>query len=159
MLPVLTRPDTTVPFLHAGEMVAWSDWSNVNRWADLEPGARGDEYQAFKANGGAYLREHFFGKYPELRQMVAHMSDDEIYYDLVRGERADRRERRGPGASSARAHLDDRDDVAVHRHDVELELMHPQVALEHMHAGRHAVRSGRIFTRRSRTPPANSTPQ
>ncbi|GJL82683.1 MAG: pyruvate dehydrogenase E1 component [marine bacterium B5-7] len=43
------------------------------------------EYQAFKANGGAYLREHFFGKYPELKKMVAHMSDDELYYDLVRG--------------------------------------------------------------------------
>ena len=43
------------------------------------------EYQAFKANGGGYIREHFFGKYPELKQMVAHLSDDEIYYDLVRG--------------------------------------------------------------------------
>ena len=43
------------------------------------------EYQSFKANGGAFVREHFFGKYPELKQMVAHMSDDEIYYDLMRG--------------------------------------------------------------------------
>lgn len=36
------------------------------------------EYQAFKALGGAYLREHFFGKYPELLQSVAHMTDDEL---------------------------------------------------------------------------------
>ena len=43
------------------------------------------EYQAFKANGGGYIREHFFGKYPELKKMVEHLSDDEIYYDLVRG--------------------------------------------------------------------------
>ena len=43
------------------------------------------EYQAFKANGGAYLRENFFGKYPELKQMVAHISDDELYYGLMRG--------------------------------------------------------------------------
>ena len=43
------------------------------------------EYQVFKARGGAYVREHFFGKYPELKKMVEHMSDDEIYYDLVRG--------------------------------------------------------------------------
>jgi len=36
------------------------------------------EYQNFKAKGGAYTREHFFGKYPELKDMVAHMSDEEI---------------------------------------------------------------------------------
>src|SRR2546430_11182228 len=29
------------------------------------------EYQNFKAKGGAYTREHFFGKYPELKAMVA----------------------------------------------------------------------------------------
>jgi len=43
------------------------------------------EYQAFKAKGGAYIRKHFFGRYPELEARVAHMSDDEIYYSLVRG--------------------------------------------------------------------------
>ncbi len=37
------------------------------------------EYQNFKAKGGAYTREHFFGKYPELKDLVANMSDDEIY--------------------------------------------------------------------------------
>ncbi len=37
------------------------------------------EYQNFKAKGGAYTREHFFGKYPELREMVANMSDEEIW--------------------------------------------------------------------------------
>ena len=42
------------------------------------------EYQAYKKNGGAYTREHFFGKYPELKEMVAHLSDDEIT-DLNRG--------------------------------------------------------------------------
>ncbi len=42
------------------------------------------EYQSYKAKGGAYTREHFFGKYPELREMVAHMTDDEIYH-LSRG--------------------------------------------------------------------------
>ncbi len=43
------------------------------------------EYQNFKNKGGAYVRENFFGKYPELREMVADMTDDEIYYDLIRG--------------------------------------------------------------------------
>ena len=37
------------------------------------------EYQNFKSKGGAYTREHFFGKYPELKAMVANMSDDEIW--------------------------------------------------------------------------------
>jgi pyruvate dehydrogenase E1 component len=37
------------------------------------------EYQTFKAKGGAYTREHFFGKDPELAAMVANLSDDEIW--------------------------------------------------------------------------------
>jgi pyruvate dehydrogenase E1 component len=37
------------------------------------------EYQNFKAKGGAYTREHFFGKYPELREMVSAMSDNDIW--------------------------------------------------------------------------------
>ena len=42
------------------------------------------EYQDFKSKNGAYVREHFFGKYPELAAMVADMSDDEIWA-LTRG--------------------------------------------------------------------------
>jgi pyruvate dehydrogenase E1 component len=37
------------------------------------------EYQAYQVRGGAYTREHFFGKTPELLEMVATMSDDEIW--------------------------------------------------------------------------------
>ena len=37
------------------------------------------EYQNFKAKGGAYTREHFFGKYPELKEMVANLSDEDIW--------------------------------------------------------------------------------
>ena len=37
------------------------------------------EYQAFKRRGGEYTRKQFFGKYPELEQMVAGMSDYDIY--------------------------------------------------------------------------------
>ncbi len=37
------------------------------------------EYQNFKAKGGAYTRENFFGKYPELKEMVANMSDEDIW--------------------------------------------------------------------------------
>jgi pyruvate dehydrogenase E1 component len=37
------------------------------------------EYQNCKAKGGAYTRECFFGKYPELKEMVADMSDEDIW--------------------------------------------------------------------------------
>jgi pyruvate dehydrogenase E1 component len=37
------------------------------------------EYQNFKAKDGAYVREHFFGKYPELKARVANMSDEDIW--------------------------------------------------------------------------------
>jgi len=37
------------------------------------------EYQAFKAKGGGYTREKFFGKYPELRAMVASLTDEDIW--------------------------------------------------------------------------------
>ena len=37
------------------------------------------DYQTFKSKDGAYVREHFFGKYPELRAMVANWSDDDIW--------------------------------------------------------------------------------
>ncbi len=36
------------------------------------------DYQAFKAKGGAYTRKQFFGKYPELLDLVRDMSDDEL---------------------------------------------------------------------------------
>ncbi|MBP8295050.1 MAG: pyruvate dehydrogenase (acetyl-transferring), homodimeric type [Burkholderiales bacterium] len=37
------------------------------------------EYQKFKSRDGAYVREKFFGKYPELRAMVANMSDADVW--------------------------------------------------------------------------------
>ena len=37
------------------------------------------EYQAYKANSGAYVREKFFGKHPELKALVANMSDEDIW--------------------------------------------------------------------------------
>ncbi len=42
------------------------------------------EYQVYKARDGAYVRKHFFGKYPELLERVEHMTDEEIW-DLNRG--------------------------------------------------------------------------
>ena len=42
------------------------------------------DYQAMKANDGAYVRKHFFGKHPSTAKMVEHMSDAEIF-ELRRG--------------------------------------------------------------------------
>jgi pyruvate dehydrogenase E1 component len=37
------------------------------------------EYQSYKAKGGEYIRREFFGKYPELLELVSDMSDDELH--------------------------------------------------------------------------------
>jgi len=37
------------------------------------------EYQAFKARNGLYVRENFFGKYPETTELVSSMSDKDIW--------------------------------------------------------------------------------
>ncbi|AKR76864.1 MULTISPECIES: pyruvate dehydrogenase (acetyl-transferring), homodimeric type [Edwardsiella] len=37
------------------------------------------DYQTFKSKNGAYVREHFFGRYPETAELVKDMSDDEIW--------------------------------------------------------------------------------
>lgn len=42
------------------------------------------DYQAFKANDGAYVRKNFFGRDPRTLEMVSHMSDEEIW-SLRRG--------------------------------------------------------------------------
>ena len=42
------------------------------------------ELQNYKYNGGAYTREHFFGKYPETLELVKDLSDNDIMY-LNRG--------------------------------------------------------------------------
>jgi pyruvate dehydrogenase E1 component len=44
----------------------------------MEEALDGD-YQNYKAKGGAYTREHFFGKYPETAEMVADMTDEDIW--------------------------------------------------------------------------------
>ncbi|SMX26652.1 Pyruvate dehydrogenase E1 component [Pelagimonas phthalicica] len=37
------------------------------------------DYQTFKSKDGAYIREHFFGKYPETAELVKDWSDDQIW--------------------------------------------------------------------------------
>jgi len=42
------------------------------------------DYQTYKAESGAFVREHFFGRDPRTRRMVEHLSDDQIW-GLTRG--------------------------------------------------------------------------
>jgi pyruvate dehydrogenase E1 component len=37
------------------------------------------EYQTYVTKDGAYIRKNFFGKYPELLDLVAHLSDEELF--------------------------------------------------------------------------------
>ncbi len=37
------------------------------------------DYQTFKSRDGAYVREHFFGKYPETAELVKDMTDEQIW--------------------------------------------------------------------------------
>jgi pyruvate dehydrogenase E1 component len=46
----------------------------VRRMGDVVDG----EYQRYTVESGAYIREHFFGKYPELLKLVEHLSDEQI---------------------------------------------------------------------------------
>jgi pyruvate dehydrogenase E1 component len=37
------------------------------------------EYQNYKANDGAFVRKHFFGKHPKALELVANMSDEDVW--------------------------------------------------------------------------------
>ena len=37
------------------------------------------DYQTYKSRDGAYVREHFFGRYPETRKLVERMTDEEVW--------------------------------------------------------------------------------
>src|SRR6185437_14253781 len=63
----------------------WSgDWDplfarDVHQWLEKRFLETVDgEFQTYAATSGAFNREHFFNKYPELRELVAHLSDEDI---------------------------------------------------------------------------------
>ncbi len=55
---------------HAGEIVAWTDWSVVEKWADIGPGARDDDYRSFKARTEDAMFARFKAYFPELARLV-----------------------------------------------------------------------------------------
>jgi len=58
----------------------------VRRLGELVDG----DHQKFSAEGGAYIREHFFAKDPELSGLVDHMTDDELWRLRLGGHDADK---------------------------------------------------------------------
>lgn len=55
---------------HAGEVIAWTDWSPVEGWAELSSDARGAEYQAFKARVEGAMFAQFERYFPDLAKLV-----------------------------------------------------------------------------------------
>mgnify|MGYP002622939492 FL=1 len=55
---------------YSGEIVAWTDWSVVEKWADKRPGARGDDYRSFKAQVADAMFAQFEACFPELAKLV-----------------------------------------------------------------------------------------
>ena len=57
---------------YAGEMIAWSDWSTVERWAGLPSSERGEGYQLFKKKIETVLLEQFAHYFPPLAELIFH---------------------------------------------------------------------------------------
>ncbi|NNE51434.1 MAG: NAD(P)/FAD-dependent oxidoreductase [Sulfitobacter sp.] len=55
---------------HAGELIAWTDWSTVARWGELPSQARGEDYRAFKSQLEETLFAQFKAYFPELAKLV-----------------------------------------------------------------------------------------
>ncbi|NND96451.1 MAG: NAD(P)/FAD-dependent oxidoreductase [Pirellulaceae bacterium] len=55
---------------HSGELIAWADWSTVERWAKLPPGQRGEDYREFKTRVDAILFEQLQKYFPRLAELV-----------------------------------------------------------------------------------------
>jgi all-trans-retinol 13,14-reductase len=55
---------------YAGELVAWTDWSVVEKWADVAPDARGEDYRSFKEKVEEVLFAQFEAHFPELAKLV-----------------------------------------------------------------------------------------
>ena len=57
---------------HMGQILAWSDWESVARWADLPAGERGDDYTDFKRRAEATLMRQFETHFPDLAKLVVY---------------------------------------------------------------------------------------
>jgi all-trans-retinol 13,14-reductase len=55
---------------YAGEMIAWSDWSTVEKWADVPRTERGEDYKSFKKRVESVLLEQFGRYFPRLAELI-----------------------------------------------------------------------------------------
>jgi all-trans-retinol 13,14-reductase len=57
---------------HMGEMLAWTDWSTVERWAMEPPGKRGRDYRDFKTRVEDTMFNQFKAYFPKLADLTVH---------------------------------------------------------------------------------------
>ena len=57
---------------HTGQLLVWADWSTVEQWAGSAPGARGEDYAAFKQRAEKTLMAQFERTFPELAKLVVY---------------------------------------------------------------------------------------
>jgi phytoene dehydrogenase-like protein len=55
---------------HTGEVLAWTDWSTVARWAGARMGARPDDYGEFKRRAEETILAQFAACFPDLAKLV-----------------------------------------------------------------------------------------
>ena len=55
---------------HSGEILVWTHWSAVARWADVAPGERGEDYANFKRDVEERVFEQFETYFPDLAKQV-----------------------------------------------------------------------------------------
>ena len=57
---------------HTGQIMAWTDWSAVDEWADLPAGQRGESYADFKRRAEDMLMSQFERYFPDLAKLVVY---------------------------------------------------------------------------------------
>jgi len=55
---------------HSGELLVWTDWSVVARWAKKPPGERGEDYASFKEIVEDQIFKQFETYFPDLAKLV-----------------------------------------------------------------------------------------
>ena len=61
---------------HSGQLLVWTDWSTVAKWADQPAGTRGDDYAEFKRRAEEAMMTLFEAYFPDLAKLV-------VYKDLA----------------------------------------------------------------------------
>ena len=57
---------------HSGQLLAWTDWSTVIKWANSKAGSRDEDYKAFKRKAEEALMAQFERHFPDLAKLVVY---------------------------------------------------------------------------------------